>query len=83
VLAQLGADKITVPVDRPIQVAPSTPDLQMVFGNVPGAAPVAISASTALPKFTRQRRCELGLPVPNRLVAKHDAAEEKHLGQIP
>ena len=43
----------------------------------------------ALPQFMGQNRCELGLPVApidlfrSSIMAEHDAAVKKHLGQVP
>jgi len=82
VLAQHGVDQVTVPVDRPIQVAPASPDLQVGLVNVPGATAGAALPAPALPQFIRQRRCEPGFPVADRLVAEHDATKEEHLGQV-
>jgi hypothetical protein len=49
------------------------------FINVPAAADFALSASA---EFLRKCGGELCLPVADRLIGEHDAADQKHLSQI-
>jgi hypothetical protein len=79
-LAEHGVNKVAIPADRPIQEAPASLDLQVSFIHVPGAAREAILAAPALLQFVGPHRCELGLPVADRLMAEHHAGQEEHLG---
>jgi hypothetical protein len=47
--------------------------------HVPAAANVAAPTAT---EFLSQSRREFRLPIPHRLVAEHDAADQEHLGEI-
>src|SRR6188474_969049 len=47
--------------------------------HVPASADVAASTAT---EFLSQSRREFRLPIPHRLMAEHDAADQKHLGEI-
>jgi hypothetical protein len=78
-----------MPVDRPIQVAPAAPDLEVCLVDEPRAAASPGLAMAALPQVAGQDRCKLGLLVPSidllrsSIIAEHDAAVKKHLGQVP
>ena len=44
-------------------------------------APAGLAGS-ALAQALGQQRCQLGFPIPHRLVGEHEAADQEHLGQI-
>ena len=75
VLAEHRVDQIAVSIDRPIQVAPPAPDLQVRLIHVPVAATGAAPAMPAPAEFVGQDGRELRLPLPDGLVAKDDPAE--------
>ena len=82
-LAEHGIDQVAVAVDRSIEKAPASADLQICFVHVPGAPSSPALAVAATPKFVDQHGRQLCLPVPHCLVAEHEAAQEQHLGQVP
>src|SRR5689334_5943770 len=47
--------------------------------DIPAAADAAASTAT---EFLSQSRREFRLPIPHRLMAEHDAADQEHLGEI-
>src|ERR1700722_2179085 len=71
--------KPTVGADGTIEITPVSLNLDIGLVHIPTAPHLAASAS---PQIFSHRRCELGFPVANRLVAEHDAADQEHLGQI-
>src|SRR4051794_9647439 len=79
VLAEQHVDQVPVPVDGAIQIAPAPMHFQVCLIYIPAAAHLAAPAP---PQLLGQGRRELGFPVPDRLVAEHDAAHGKHLGQV-
>src|SRR5712675_1232143 len=56
-------------------------DLDVRFIHVPRATDTDTAAS-APAKVLDEQRCELRLPVPDRLMAEFNATEEKHLREI-
>ena len=79
VLAEQHVDQVPVPVDGAIQVAPAPVHLEICLIHVPAAAHLAAPAP---PQILGQGRGELGFPLPDGLMAEHDAAHGEHLGQI-
>jgi len=78
-LAQEGLDEAAIPVDGPVEVAPTPLDAQVCL--------VSMSLHPALtaplgPQAVDQQRGEAGLPVTHRLVVEDKAADQEHLGQI-
>src|SRR4051794_35429250 len=68
------------PISRQsLQIAPAPMHLQVRFIDVPAAAHLA---TPTLPQLLGQGRGELGFPLPDGLIAEHDAADSKHLGQV-
>src|SRR4051812_8844730 len=81
-LAEHRVNEIAVSVDGSIQVSPPATNLQVGLVHVPAAAAGTALAMPALAEFVGEQRCKLRLPLADGLVAKHDAAEEEHLGQV-
>ena len=79
VLAEHYVDQRARAIDGTVEITPVPVDLDVRFVHIPALARLAASAS---PQIFSQRRCELGFPVANRLVAKNDAADEEHLRQV-
>src|ERR1700722_15226017 len=79
VLAEHHVDQRAGAIDGTVEITPVSLNLDVCLINVPAPPHLAASAS---PQIFSHRRCELGFPVANRLVAEHDAADQEHLGQI-
>jgi hypothetical protein len=82
-LAQHRVDQVAVPINRPIEVAPPAADLQVGLVKVPVYAG---SAPGAVPPFAQrisQDRQQFRIPIPNRLMANDEPAEQEHFAQIP
>ncbi len=82
-LAQHRIDQIAVLIDRPIEIAPPAADLQIGLVDIPAAAR---SAPGTVPPFAQrisQNRQQFRFPVPNRLMANDDPAEQEDFTQIP
>jgi hypothetical protein len=80
VLAQHDVDQGAITIDRAVEIFPTAvhPDVRLV--DVPAPSDFALSSP---PEILGQSRRELGLPITDRLVAEHEAADQEHLGQIP
>src|SRR6202041_1465341 len=79
VLAEHHVDQRAGAIDGTVEITPVSLNLDVCLINVPAPPRLAASAS---PQMFSHRRCELGFPVANRLVAEHDAADQEHLGQV-
>jgi hypothetical protein len=80
VFAQHDVDQGAITIDRAVEIFPTAvhPDVRLV--DVPAPSDFAPSSP---PEILGQSRRELGLPITDRLVAEHEAADQEHLGQIP
>ena len=79
-LAQHRVQKVPVPVNRPIQVAPLSCDLHVRFVEVPGHAP---ATATLLAELVGKEWSDAGLPLADRLVRDGEAADEEELSDVP
>ena len=79
VLAEHHVHQRARAVDGTVEVAPAALELDVGFIDVPAPARLAAPAP---PQVFGQGRSELRFPLAHRLVAEHEAADEKHLGQV-
>src|SRR4051812_43603948 len=80
VFTEQHVDQVPVPVDGTIEITPASMHLHIRFIDMPTAAHLTAPAP---PQLLGQGGGELGFPVPDGLIAEHDAAHSEHLGQIP
>ena len=78
-LAEHRVHQGAIAVHGPVQIPPQAVDFDKRLVDVPAAADVAASTVT---EFLRHAWGEFRLPIPHRLVAKYDAADQEHLGKI-
>lgn len=82
-LAQLRVDQVSVPVDRPVEVAPPAANFQVGLVDIPadpGSAPGSVTPFAQRVAHDRQQLC---LPVADSLMADFDPAYRHDLTQIP
>ena len=73
VLAEHHVDQRARPINGTVEITPLPVDLDVGLVDILAPACLATSAS---PQIFSQRRCELGFPVANCLVAEDDAADQ-------
>src|SRR3954454_18029902 len=79
VLTEQHIDQVPGPVDSAVQIAPAPVHLEIRLIHIPAAAH---RAAPAPPQVLGQGRAELGFPLPDSLIAEHDATHGEHLGQV-
>ena len=78
-LAEHGVDQVAVPVDRPVEVAPSAADLQVGLIDVPTGPRSAPPAMLALAELIPHHGRQLSLTVTNGFMTDLDPAQRHDL----
>jgi hypothetical protein len=81
--AEHGVDQVSVPVDRPTQIAPLALNLEIRLVDVPADAWSPPGAVPPLAESIFHNRQQLRLPVPNGLTDHHEPAQQEDFAQIP
>ena len=80
---QHRVNQVPVAIDRPIQVAPLTVDLQVGLIGIPALARPATGAVTPLTQRLAHHRRQLRLPLSNALMADSEPTQQHDLAEIP
>ena len=73
----IHVDEVSIAIDRPIQVAPATMNLEVGFVDLPALTRAASCAVTPLAQRLTHHGQQLRLPLPDALVADSEPAQEQ------